>query len=265
MVTKEISAARLLETLVAGILENATSAVIDGSFYEQIADFVEQDTLDTKSPLTLAGEAYGPVQQHVLDFGCGIGAHREDLKHMGYRWSGVNYKEGMASGARTKAALDDEIVFYDGIHLPFPDQEFDVVFSLQTFEHIQYPDETFKEVARVLKLGGRLVGSMSYMEQIHDYSTFNFTPFGFKMVVERCGLKLTRIYPQNDAISFLIHRLCVVATASDETSIVSNLGPASPVHKAIIQMGRKLNLPTARINLLRLKFCSNFSFLAIKS
>lgn len=173
MATKEISAARLLEALVTGILENATTAVIDGSYYEQIADLVEGNTLDTKSPLTLAADACVLDHSTVLDFGCGTGAYREALRDMGYRWSGVNYKEGMASAAGIRAALDGEIVFYDGVHLPFPNREFAVVFSLQTFEHIQHPDKTFKEIARVLRPGGRLVGSVSYMEQIHDYSTFN--------------------------------------------------------------------------------------------
>jgi hypothetical protein len=113
----------------------------------------------------------------------------------------------------------------------------------------------------VLRPGGKLIGSVSYLEQIHDYSTFNFTPYGFKMVVERCGFTLRDVYPQNDVFSFLMRRLLVVTTASDDTSLNASLGPNGPVHRAIIQMGERLGLPPERINLLRLMFCANFAFL----
>jgi SAM-dependent methyltransferase len=260
----EIPASRILDALTGSILEAATTATIDGSFYKELSDYVEHDTLDVPSIFDLATGGYRGLGSELLDFGCGTGAYRTALSNIGYRWTGINYKDGMASQAAEEAEKDQSIVFYSGIELPFAAEKFDAVFSLQVFEHLQHPYESFEEIARVLKPGGRLVGSVSYMEQIHDYSTFNFTPYGFKLVCERSGLKLKRVYPQNDVFSFLMRRLVVISTASDETSLNRNLGVEGPFQKQVAEMGKRLKLPTNRINLLRLMFCSNFSFLVEK-
>lgn len=196
MINSEISAKRLLDALVYGVLENATTAVIDGSYYEQISELVEADTFDAQSPLQLAELAFCSTSSRLLDFGCGTGTYRDVLSNMGYSWSGVNYRQGMALEAAYQASSDPAINFYDGVVLPFESEYFDVILPLQTFEHIQHIDATFGEIRHVLVRGGKLVGSVSYLEQIHDYSTFNFTPLGFRMAMERNGLVVKKLFPR---------------------------------------------------------------------
>ena len=49
------------------------------------------------------------------------------------------------------------ITLYDGINIPFSDSTFDVITILMTIHHMDKPEETLKEVHRVLKKGGMLI------------------------------------------------------------------------------------------------------------
>ncbi|CAO4196659.1 hypothetical protein LFADAHJC_LOCUS5037 [Methylorubrum extorquens] len=60
---------------------------------------------------------------------------------MGYKWERVNYADGMADYAARQASEDKDISFYDGLTLPYGDGSFDVVFSLQVFEHPRHSQD----------------------------------------------------------------------------------------------------------------------------
>jgi SAM-dependent methyltransferase len=49
----------------------------------------------------------------------------------------------------------DEAYVTDGVHLPFPDADFDIAYSDWTVEHVEHPVEFLREIRRVLKPGGR--------------------------------------------------------------------------------------------------------------
>jgi SAM-dependent methyltransferase len=256
----EISARRLLEAVILGILDSGNTAVIDGSFYERCAQFVEQETTTTRSPPELIKSIFRAEHNRLLDFGCGTGAHRAMLESAGYHWTGVNYIGGMASGAAEVAQKDPSILFYDGQVLPFEDEAFDVIYSFQVFEHIQDIQSTFSEIRRVLRRGGALIGSVSYLEQIHDYSTFNFTPYGFRLAIEAANLKLLKLYPGHDVFTFLLRRLLIVTSASDENSLTSELKENSAVIRALLEYASRLGIGPVRANLLRLMFSTHFAF-----
>lgn len=258
----EISAHRALMALIGSVFDSGTHFILDGSFYEQIGPYVEHDTLDAKSPEALAQQFAG--DKDLLDFGCGTAGHRAMLEGFGYRWSGVNYADGMMRDAARQASHDSAISFYDGLTLPYANEAFDVVYSFQVFEHIQKIDVTFSEIHRVLRPGGALIGAVSYLEQFHDYSSYNFTPYGFKMACDQSGLRLQKIYPRFDAFSWLMHRLLVVTSGTDENSIAARLSPTSDVARAFDEYGRRMGRSIKEINLLRLMFCSHFTFLATR-
>jgi SAM-dependent methyltransferase len=264
MQRNEVSAYLVLETLVKGILQSGTQTVIDGSFGEVIAPFVEQEGTGILSPEAILANLFHPDRKSVLDFGCGTGGQRGGIESLGYRWTGVNYRDGMAESVRDQAAADDRIHFYDGLHLPYPDKVFDVVYSFQVFEHIQDIGVTFSEIARVLKPSGALVGAVSNLEQIHDYSTYNFTPYGLKLAAEKSGLRLHRLYPSYDVFTWMARRLLIVTSGSDENSLSSALSRENGVHQEFIRYGERMGLQPSAINLLRLMFSSHFSFHIVK-
>jgi SAM-dependent methyltransferase len=95
--------------------------------------------------------------KHVLDLGCRYGALTRAYVD-GNQVVGVDVdREALAEAAKlgieTRWADVDE-------PLPFPDATFDVVVAGELLEHIPRPDSLVGEARRVLRPGGRVVGSV---------------------------------------------------------------------------------------------------------
>lgn len=87
----------------------------------------------------------------VLDAGCGNGNYIIDEFRTKINWAcGVDLKPKFT---RENICLD-EIKYSNLASLPYPDNKFDIVFSLWVIEHLRNPREVFKEIYRVLKPGG---------------------------------------------------------------------------------------------------------------
>lgn len=99
-----------------------------------------------------------------LDFGCGDGtvlrqnqAVRPDLTATGVDIR--NFGASMPSGAG--------FCLFDGIHLPFRENTFEIVTMNHVLEHIPDPDPVMKELLRVMKPGAR-----AYIETPNPRSLF---------------------------------------------------------------------------------------------
>lgn len=62
-----------------------------------------------------------------------------------------------------------ESVCYNGYHLPFPDESFDVVYSWSVLEHVRYPELVVQEMARVTRKGGVSIHAIDLVD--HFYYT----------------------------------------------------------------------------------------------
>ena len=124
--------------------------------------FFGQRTARHRRVLDLAAIAPG---ERVLDVGCGPGtlalAARERTGPDGEVY-GIDAGTEMIQVARQKAAkAGTGVRFQTGLieEIPFPDAQFDAVFSTFMLHHL--PDDLkrrgFREIARVLKPGGRLL------------------------------------------------------------------------------------------------------------
>jgi acetyltransferase-like isoleucine patch superfamily enzyme/ubiquinone/menaquinone biosynthesis C-methylase UbiE len=92
--------------------------------------------------------------RRVLDFGCGIGRHRLFLSSLGTSYVGVDIAPGMlARNARDTCQID-------GVHLPFADGSFNLVFSFWVLQHV-VEDQTLsaivREMSRCLSPDGAVV------------------------------------------------------------------------------------------------------------
>lgn len=113
----------------------------------------------------------------------------------------LNQESGLildcGSGKR-KEYLDNvvnfEIVPYEstdvvgiGETLPFIDNCFDAVFSLNVLEHVKNPFQCAAEISRVLKPGGKLYCVAAFLQPVHAFPDhyFNMTKGGMKLLFEK--------------------------------------------------------------------------------
>lgn len=93
------------------------------------------------------------------------------------------------------SAYDQVDVVTDGRALPFADATFDAILSEAVLEHVRDPDEYMRELARVLKPGGRVRVDVAFLQPYHAYPDhyFNMTKSGLAVTVERAGLEVRGI------------------------------------------------------------------------
>ncbi|MDY6793025.1 MAG: class I SAM-dependent methyltransferase, partial [Thermodesulfobacteriota bacterium] len=134
-----------------------------------------------------------------LDIGCGNGKFIRDMNFLGWQFEGVEFNP-IAVDICHKAGLK---VFQGDLHsAAFKDNSFDIVTTRQVIEHIPEPVNFIKEIARILKSGGRLViktpnskslgrrwfGKFWFANEIPRHLIL-FCPTNLNMLARRFGLR----------------------------------------------------------------------------
>jgi SAM-dependent methyltransferase len=137
------------------------------------------------------------ASSRVLDVGCGDGRHLRAAAVRGCRTIGVDYDAAELRSAR--AALREmpvDLIVADASRLPFREGAFDAVICTETLEHLPDDAGAVRELSRVLRDGGTLLGAvpshfteMLYWRLSRGYRT---TPGGH-----------VRIYSPNALVSML--------------------------------------------------------------
>lgn len=115
------------------------------------------------------------------------------------------YELFFAEAVRTDHAasphdLQAGTVFADAAALPFPDDEFDCVLSTEVLEHVPYPHQVFKEIARVLKPGGAALVTTPFVHWLHElpYDFFRYAPPALELMARDAGLTVETIKPKGN-------------------------------------------------------------------
>jgi SAM-dependent methyltransferase len=230
---------------------------------ELIRGFIPRDHSRQASPNYLADLAI--KNRHsttVMDLGCGVGATGDYFRRLNPNlvWIGLDLESSPEVSARNKM---DNFVSYDGVRIPFKDNSIDLIFCHQVFEHVEKPHLLIREISRVLKPGGVFVGSVSHLEPFHSLSVFNYTPYGFNLLLKDASLSLIEVRPGRDIATLMAYRF---------TNKIPIINPIlkrfdeheSPFNMVLGLLGKLTRKSHQDINLLKLLFCAQFRFLAVK-
>lgn len=103
------------------------------------------------------GVRYG---DRVLDLGTGIGGPGHDvINESGCKLYGINISENQIGNLRARSEASNVRYYFitkgDMQSLPFSNDQFDHVFSINAIYHVSDPEAVIKETARVLHSGGK--------------------------------------------------------------------------------------------------------------
>jgi len=98
-------------------------------------------------------------------------------------------------------------VIGDGHFLPFSDSIFDIVAAVKVLEHLYSPARAIAEIARVLKPGGYLIGSVAFLEPFHSNSYFNISHLGLAHLLRTHGLRAEVLFPGWDFMQAFFRNL----------------------------------------------------------
>jgi SAM-dependent methyltransferase len=200
-------------------------------------------------------------QTTVVDLGCGLGASYDQFtaKDQGIRWIGIDIADSPEAMGHSRRA---ECLTYDGVNIPLEDNSVDLVYSRQVFEHVRHPEALIADTARVLRPGGVFVGSASSLEPFHSRSFWNYTPYGFCILLRDAGFQTVSVRPGIDGLTLVTRRLfdCVGLAGLFEPFFKRE----SPLNLALEVGLRVLRQPVGARNALKLFFAGHFVFAAAK-
>lgn len=197
--------------------------------------------------------------RYVMDLGCGKGDSLDYFraKNPDVSWIGLDIEKSPEVELRERT--DAEFYSFDGIHIPFEDNSFDLVYCNQVFEHVRYPAKLLKEIYRVMKPSSYFVGSTSHLEPYHSFSYWNFTPYGFCNLVEAAGLQLEELRPSVDALTLIVRRFL------GRPKFFSRWFEKESLPNRVISLiGKIRGKQNSRINAEKLLVCGHFCFLVRK-
>ncbi|BAP30732.1 SAM-dependent methyltransferase [Chryseobacterium sp. StRB126] len=120
--------------------------------------------------------------ENILEIGHGNGDHVKNILSLatGLKYKGIDISETMHNEAKKlnkEFENKAEFVLYEGKKLPFHDQTFDKIFTVNTVYFWEEPVEFLNEVYRVLKDDGTFVltfGQRDFMEKL-PFTAYDFT------------------------------------------------------------------------------------------
>jgi SAM-dependent methyltransferase len=100
-----------------------------------------------------------PEGSQVLDFGCGDGSHIGTYLHSIQRdYTGVDISLAAVDICRARGLRASQYI--PDNPLPFESESFDVVAAFEVLEHLFEPQKSVDEIRRVLRTGGKFIGSV---------------------------------------------------------------------------------------------------------
>jgi len=139
---------------------------------------VEQDRYQRQPFMSEAVGFDRYAQRDLLEIGCGLGTDLFQFARAGARVTGLDLTPQSVSLARHRFETEGvagNFLAGDAENLPFPDEQFDVVYSFGVLHHTPDTQRAFSEVRRVLRPGGEAVVMLYHSRSSHYYIGYPLT------------------------------------------------------------------------------------------
>lgn len=157
----------------------------------QICDLCNGRYITRKPIYDFLVEHSSEIEGELLDYGCGSMQYRSVFYNI-ERYTGLD----IAGAEKNGFIPEKDVVYYDGIQIPFEDSKFDSAIAIEVFEHVENIEYGLQELSRVLKGEGVLLITVPMTFPLHlepwDYRRFTFQ--GLKKVLEENGFRVIDIH-----------------------------------------------------------------------
>jgi SAM-dependent methyltransferase len=145
------------------------------------------------------------MQGSVLDVGCGEMPFREYLPAQ-VRYLGLDVAEAVSFGMRDHP----DIVMFDGVSIPFPNESWDGIICTEVLEHTLEPEALVAEMHRVLRPGGTILITVPFSARVHhaphDYQRFT----RFRLARMLAGFDSVEVLERGNDLAVIANKLIVL-------------------------------------------------------
>jgi predicted SAM-dependent methyltransferase/glycosyltransferase involved in cell wall biosynthesis len=145
-----------------------------------------------------------PPSQRVLDVGAGLCPYKSLFAHCDYKTHDFKKYEGFIDNDKYSYGHIDYVS--DITNIPVPDKSFDVILCTEVLEHVPEPIEAIREMARILRPGGRFFMTAPLCSGLHQlpYHYYGgFTPEWYKRFLPAFNMQVTEIVPNGGFFKLL--------------------------------------------------------------
>ena len=143
-----------------------------------------------------------PPGERVLDAGAGEAQYAPCFAHANYVAVDLAIGDPSWDYRRLDAVADLE-------RLPFREASFGAALNIVTLEHLARPQEALREIARVLRPGGRLLVIAPLEWEVHQapHDYFRYTRHGLEHLLGQAGFEAEELTPAGGLFRVLARRL----------------------------------------------------------
>jgi SAM-dependent methyltransferase len=150
-----------------------------------------------------------PAGWRLLDAGAGEQYSKQLCGHLEYvsqdfaQYDGLGDKKGIQPGKWDQTRLD---IVSDICAIPVEDGSFDAVLCAEVLEHLPDPGRALRELARVLRAGGRLIVTAPFCSLTHfspHHYASGFNRYYYEKTLGELGFTIDRLDHYGDFFEFL--------------------------------------------------------------
>jgi len=173
-----------------------------------------------------------PSGNTVLDYGAGDKPLAPFLKTRFTTYIAADYAPSNAA----HSLRPDVLITEEGLDIE--SESVDCVVLTEVLEHIYEPKEALKEISRILKPGGAIIGTVPFAVGEHEepYDFHRYTSFCLKRMFSDCDFEILELEYVGDTIGVLLSNFSRTLGFVSKILFRLKLGPVAKLYNAIIRI-----------------------------